>query len=208
MPWNNGGPGPWGNPAPAETATRSPRQALGEIQAGTRAAAATAVASVRIRIVVRGVLAARSAVAADLSAAVRSAAATAGPRPADRPGPGLYPQHPGRRFRPRLRRRRRSAASPTAVAWFSYCWPSSCSGSAAASTACSRTSRAWCCASAPIPTGPRPVCIGTCPGRSKRSNFPPSPASTAPRSATAPAAGGNVETGQDNSAAATSWPKA
>ena len=100
-----------------------------------------------------------------------------------------------------------SAASPTAAAWFCCCWRSSCFGSAAASTACSQTSRAWFCGSAPIPIGRRPVCIGTFPGRSKRWSFRPLPASTAPKSATAPRPAAMSKLARIPRAA-TSWPRA
>ena len=59
----------------------------------------------------------------------------------------------------RLHRRARPRADRPSPSW--RC------GSPAASTACSRTSRAWCCASAPS-TAPRcPASTTTCPGRSR-----------------------------------------
>ena len=99
---------------------------------------------------------------------------------ADRRGCRLMQAQALRPRRPALRPRQRAA-------WLGLIGAGrpSPSGSAAASTACSPTSKASCCASAPIPTGPRPACTGTCPGRSSASSRPPSPASTAPRSASA-----------------------
>ena len=136
----------------------------------------------------RGALAVRSAAAVGRSvvAAVPSAVVTAGSRPADRAGPGLYSRPFGRRIRRAAPAAAGSAGSPTVVAWFCCCWRSSCFGSAAASIGCSQTSRAWFCDSAPTPIGRRLVCIGTSPGRSRVWSFRRLPVSTAPKSATAP----------------------